>query len=185
MPSLAASESKAVASFPFCAASYFVSTKCVWLIDFYGFSQTLILDPCHKTGEGDVWVYMELMEISLADLYRKISPTPFPEPILAQFSVSIFEGLKYLKTKLNVMHRDVKPSNSQSCSILFASRFLQSYMLRPFHPIQFPPGREYLTCLTACSRVHMQWCSGRPSVANCSGRTSRHPFLKRPFQVSR
>jgi serine/threonine protein kinase len=65
-----------------------------------------------------VWVYMELMEISLADLYRKISPTPFPEPILAQFSVSIFEGLKYLKTKLNVMHRDVKPSNSQSCSIV-------------------------------------------------------------------
>jgi hypothetical protein len=28
---------------------------------------------------------------------------------LAQFAVSIFEGLKFLKTVLNVMHRDVKP----------------------------------------------------------------------------
>lgn len=55
---------------------------------------------------------MELMEISLGDLYRKIAPDPVPEPILAQFSVSIFEGLKYLKTELNVMHRDVKPSNT-------------------------------------------------------------------------
>jgi serine/threonine protein kinase len=59
---------------------------------------------------------MELMEISLHNLYIKVKPDTFPENILSQFALSMFKGLNFLKTKLNVMHRDVKPSNSWSRS---------------------------------------------------------------------
>eukprot|EP00039_Didymoeca_costata_P019194 m.336588 g.336588 ORF g.336588 m.336588 type:complete len:375 (-) comp17901_c0_seq1:140-1264(-) len=75
--------------------------SCPNIVDYYGYNFC----------EGDVWIYMELMEISLFNLYRKISPDYFPEDILSQIAVSIFDGLKFLKVELNVMHRDVKPSN--------------------------------------------------------------------------
>lgn len=75
---------------------------CPTIVDYYG------LNFC----EGDVWIYMELMEISLEKLYVVIGADTFPEDILAQYTVSIFNGLRYLKNELDVMHRDIKPSNT-------------------------------------------------------------------------
>ena len=75
---------------------------CPTIVDYYG------LNFC----EGDVWIYMELMEISLEKLYGVIGADDFPEDILAQYAVSIFNGLRYLKNELDVMHRDIKPSNT-------------------------------------------------------------------------
>jgi serine/threonine protein kinase len=79
-----------------------LAQECPSIVSYYG------LNFC----EGDVWIYMELMEISLDKLYEEIGEENIPEDILAQFTVSIFKGLRYLKNELRIMHRDVKPSNT-------------------------------------------------------------------------
>ena len=70
--------------------------------------------------KNDVWVCMELMDISLADLYEEfheardpskpLETTKFPEEILGNITVRILDALIYCKSK-NIMHRDVKPHN--------------------------------------------------------------------------
>ncbi|KNC54584.1 STE/STE7/MEK1 protein kinase [Thecamonas trahens ATCC 50062] len=61
-------------------------------------------------SEGSIKVCMQYMDRgSLRDLYAAVGSVP--EPALAAFALSITEGLHYLKTRLNVMHRDVKPEN--------------------------------------------------------------------------
>jgi len=76
---------------------------CDFIVDYYGL----------HFAEGDVWVYMELMEVSLFHLYTRVKAAgdPVPEPILAQIAVSVLNGLCFLKDELGVMHRDIKPSN--------------------------------------------------------------------------
>ena len=63
--------------------------------------------------EGDVWICMEVMDISLDKFYvkafeKKIS---IPENVLGEIAFSVISALHYLHTQLQVIHRDVKPSN--------------------------------------------------------------------------
>jgi len=63
--------------------------------------------------EGDVWICMELMDESLDKLYSRLSKVgdSIPEEALGVISVAVVKALEYLHKDLNVMHRDVKPSN--------------------------------------------------------------------------
>lgn len=85
------------------------------------------LDACVKSGccpqmvrfygamyrEGDVWICMEVMDTSLDKFYRICvdKNIPRPEPFIAKVALSVVEGLNFMKEKLNLIHRDVKPSN--------------------------------------------------------------------------
>ncbi|XP_043209367.1 dual specificity mitogen-activated protein kinase kinase 6-like [Amphibalanus amphitrite] len=64
--------------------------------------------------EGDVWICMEVMDISLDKFYQKVFAhnETIPEPILARVAYSVVSALHYLHTQLKVIHRDVKPSNT-------------------------------------------------------------------------
>jgi len=63
--------------------------------------------------EGDVWLCMELMTTSLDKFYKQVEKDKkkFPEPVLGRIAYSVVKALEYLHTELNVIHRDVKPSN--------------------------------------------------------------------------
>lgn len=57
---------------------------------------------------------MELMDTSLDKFYKFICERQhqrIPESILAKITVATVKALNYLKQKLNIIHRDVKPSN--------------------------------------------------------------------------
>jgi serine/threonine protein kinase len=85
------------------------------------------LDACMKSGccpqmvrfygamfrEGDVWICMEVMDISLDKFYRLCvdNNRPLAEPFIAKVGLSIVEGLNFMKESMNLIHRDVKPSN--------------------------------------------------------------------------
>ena len=61
-------------------------------------------------SEGSLKFVMQYMDRgSLRDLYWAAGAVP--EPALRIIATAICEGLHYLKTQLNVMHRDVKPEN--------------------------------------------------------------------------
>ncbi|KAG4075399.1 hypothetical protein HA402_015052 [Bradysia odoriphaga] len=91
------------------------SNDCNYIVQFYG----------ALFKEGDCWICMELMDTSLDKFYKFIcdfqplqqnhpSPDPpqrIPESILAKITVATVHALSYLKQKLNIIHRDVKPSN--------------------------------------------------------------------------
>merc|ERR1719507_529034 len=64
--------------------------------------------------EGDCWICMELMDCSLDKFYHFIFDDlneAIPEPIIGKITVATVNALTYLKEKLKIMHRDVKPSN--------------------------------------------------------------------------
>lgn len=63
--------------------------------------------------EGDVWICMELMKTSLDKFYKAVSELHkiIPEKVLGKITFAVVSALEYLHTKLNVIHRDVKPSN--------------------------------------------------------------------------
>ncbi|CAK5078767.1 unnamed protein product [Meloidogyne enterolobii] len=85
------------------------------------------LDACMKSGcckqmvrffgamyrEGDVWICMEVMDISLDKFYRLCVDMgrKLPEPFLARVAYSVVVGLNFMKEQMNLIHRDVKPSN--------------------------------------------------------------------------
>ncbi|GAV03567.1 hypothetical protein RvY_13966 [Ramazzottius varieornatus] len=80
------------------------STHCDNIIRFYG----------AVFKEGDCWICMELMETSLDKFYKYLFGTlqsSFPEEILGQIALATLNALNYLKSQLNIIHRDVKPSN--------------------------------------------------------------------------
>lgn len=64
--------------------------------------------------EGDVWICMELMDKSLHQLYKlvyeKLKLT-IPEKVIGKMAEATIKALHFLKFTLNVLHRDVKPSN--------------------------------------------------------------------------
>ncbi|KAF8370841.1 mkk-4 [Pristionchus pacificus] len=64
-------------------------------------------------NEGDCWLCMELMDTSLDKLYKKAYDLgcPFSEAFVGHITVCTVSALSYLKDELNIMHRDVKPSN--------------------------------------------------------------------------
>jgi len=80
---------------------------CVNLVEYYG---AFYDDGCIK-------IVMELMDIgSLRDIMdmiktMKTSPPYIEEPILANFSYQILNGLNHLHTKKHQIHRDIKPEN--------------------------------------------------------------------------
>ncbi|CAG0896447.1 unnamed protein product [Cyprideis torosa] len=64
--------------------------------------------------EGDCWICMELMDISLDKLYKYVHDylgDCIPENILGKIALSTLWALDYLKDKMKIIHRDVKPSN--------------------------------------------------------------------------
>ncbi|XP_031632322.1 dual specificity mitogen-activated protein kinase kinase 4 [Contarinia nasturtii] len=80
------------------------SNDCNYIVQFYG----------ALFKEGDCWICMELMDISLDKFYKFICEREnerIPESILAKITVATVKALNYLKQKLNIIHRDVKPSN--------------------------------------------------------------------------
>lgn len=57
---------------------------------------------------------MEIMDTSVDKFYKFICEKQhqrIPESILAKITVATVKALNYLKQKLNIIHRDVKPSN--------------------------------------------------------------------------
>jgi hypothetical protein len=64
--------------------------------------------------DGDVWICMELMDTSLNDLYKLVYEKlhlTIPEWVVGKMAEATVKALHYLKANLNVLHRDVKPSN--------------------------------------------------------------------------
>ncbi|WKY17092.1 hypothetical protein Q1695_001592 [Nippostrongylus brasiliensis] len=80
------------------------SEQCMNIVKFFG----AILH------EGDCWICMELMDISLDILYKRvynIHHARFEENVIGHVAVSVIDALDYLKCNLEIIHRDVKPSN--------------------------------------------------------------------------
>ncbi|XP_055923334.1 dual specificity mitogen-activated protein kinase kinase 4 isoform X2 [Eupeodes corollae] len=80
------------------------SNECPFIVQFFG----------ALFKEGDCWICMELMDTSLDKFYKYIYERKcqrIPESILAKITVATVNALNYLKEKLKIIHRDVKPSN--------------------------------------------------------------------------
>ncbi|XP_033108648.1 dual specificity mitogen-activated protein kinase kinase 4-like [Anneissia japonica] len=80
------------------------SSECPYIIKFFG----------ALFKEGDCWICMELMDTSLDKLYKfhhHHLKKSIPEPILGKVAEATVKALHYLKEKLKIIHRDVKPSN--------------------------------------------------------------------------
>ncbi|KAI0223697.1 Dual specificity mitogen-activated protein kinase kinase 4 [Lamellibrachia satsuma] len=81
-----------------------LSNDCPYIVQFYG----------ALFREGDCWICMELMSISLDKMYKYVfdrKQETIPEDILGKITVTTLLALSYLKDKLKIIHRDVKPSN--------------------------------------------------------------------------
>jgi serine/threonine protein kinase len=77
--------------------------ECPEIVDFYGLC----------IYEGQALLCMELMDLSLRDLYLQVhknNPQTFPEEILGYVFVVIVNALNFCKSK-GIIHRDIKPSN--------------------------------------------------------------------------
>ncbi|XP_054284276.1 dual specificity mitogen-activated protein kinase kinase 4-like isoform X2 [Macrosteles quadrilineatus] len=80
------------------------SNECSCIVQFYG----------ALFKEGDCWICMELMDTSLDKLYKhvyEVLDQSIPESVLGKITVATVTALNYLKEKLKIIHRDVKPSN--------------------------------------------------------------------------
>ncbi|KAM9716793.1 dual specificity mitogen-activated protein kinase kinase 6-like [Menidia menidia] len=79
------------------------TVDCFYTVTFYG----------ALFREGDVWICMELMDTSLDKFYKQVieKRRSIPEDILGKIAVSIVKALEHLHSNLQVIHRDVKPSN--------------------------------------------------------------------------
>lgn len=63
--------------------------------------------------EGEVYLLMELMDLSLDELYKQVYQRGefIPESVLRAVSYAVVSALHFMKEQLRIMHRDVKPSN--------------------------------------------------------------------------
>lgn len=80
------------------------SNECQYIVQFYG----------ALFKEGDCWICMEIMSISTDKFYKYIyGPLQelIPECIIGKVTLATVKALSYLKEKLCIIHRDVKPSN--------------------------------------------------------------------------
>merc|ERR1712223_2211168 len=80
------------------------SKGCQYIVTFYG--------AIFK--EGDCWICMELMDISLDKFYKfiySVEADIIPEAVICQITSAVVRALNYLKDELKIIHRDVKPSN--------------------------------------------------------------------------
>ncbi|VDN05860.1 unnamed protein product [Thelazia callipaeda] len=80
-----------------------MTSQCENIVRFYGAIFT----------EGDCWICMELMDICLENLYKLVYEKGkyIPEDVIGYIAVSTLNALNYLKEYLQIIHRDVKPSN--------------------------------------------------------------------------
>ncbi|CAA88264.1 MAP kinase kinase mkk-4 [Caenorhabditis elegans] len=65
-------------------------------------------------SEGDCWICMELMDISMDLLYKRVymvKNSRLNENVVGHITVCTVDALDYLKKELKIIHRDVKPSN--------------------------------------------------------------------------
>ncbi|PIA15493.1 MAP kinase [Coemansia reversa NRRL 1564] len=69
-----------------------------YIVDFYG---AFFIESC-------VYYSMEYMEFGSLD---RLYPAGIPEAVLGKITLSVVKGLQFLKDKLNIMHRDIKPTN--------------------------------------------------------------------------
>ncbi|KAJ1964601.1 MAP kinase kinase Wis1 [Dipsacomyces acuminosporus] len=69
-----------------------------YIVDFYGAFFV----------ESRVYYCMEYMDFGSLD---RLYPAGVPDPILAKITLSVVKGLQFLKDDLNIIHRDVKPTN--------------------------------------------------------------------------
>ncbi|KAJ2359499.1 MAP kinase kinase Wis1 [Coemansia sp. RSA 2618] len=69
-----------------------------YIVDFYG---AFFIESC-------VYYCMEYMDFGSLD---RLYPSGIPEAVLAKITLSVVKGLQFLKDKLNIIHRDVKPTN--------------------------------------------------------------------------
>jgi len=79
------------------------ASDCRYTVTFYG----------GLFREDEVWICMEVMEMSMYDYYRDAHKYQLGmhEIVLGAVCYSVLSALKYLKEQLKVIHRDVKPSN--------------------------------------------------------------------------
>uniref|UniRef100_A0A183B4L6 mitogen-activated protein kinase kinase n=1 Tax=Echinostoma caproni TaxID=27848 RepID=A0A183B4L6_9TREM len=80
------------------------SANCAHIVRFYG----------ALFQEGDCWICMEMMATSLDKFYKFVYRnirSRIPEAVLGKIATAVISALDYLKTELQVIHRDVKPSN--------------------------------------------------------------------------
>jgi len=78
--------------------------NCPHIVQFYG----------ALFKEGDCWICMELMNTSLDHFYKFVYHKLdqfIPESVLAYITLSTLQALDYIKSRWNIIHRDVKPSN--------------------------------------------------------------------------
>ncbi|GFX28450.1 hypothetical protein TNCV_1152591 [Trichonephila clavipes] len=61
-------------------------------------------------SDGEINICMEYMDGGSLDLVLKKAGR-IPEKILGKVTIAVFKGLRYLREKHQIMHRDVKPSN--------------------------------------------------------------------------
>ncbi|KAJ1948937.1 MAP kinase kinase Wis1, partial [Linderina macrospora] len=69
-----------------------------YIVDFYG---AFFI-------ESSVYYCMEYMDYGSLD---RLYPAGAPEGVLAKITLSVVKGLQFLKDQLNIIHRDVKPTN--------------------------------------------------------------------------
>ncbi|CAD5111424.1 DgyrCDS732 [Dimorphilus gyrociliatus] len=81
------------------------SKDCPYTVNFYG----------AMSLEGELWMIMERMDMSLDKLRENIFGADenykIPENIIGNITYQIIKGLSYLRDEVSVLHRDVKPSN--------------------------------------------------------------------------
>ena len=68
------------------------------IVEFYG---AFFIESC-------VYYCMELMDAGSLD---KLQGAGVPEDVLARITASVVRGLRFLKDELQIIHRDVKPTN--------------------------------------------------------------------------
>uniref|UniRef100_A0A915C9C8 mitogen-activated protein kinase kinase n=2 Tax=Parascaris univalens TaxID=6257 RepID=A0A915C9C8_PARUN len=81
-----------------------MNSQCENIVQFYG----------AIFREGDCWICMEMMDLSLEKLYKIVyekQRRQLPEEIIGYIAVSTVNALSYLKEHLKIIHRDIKPSN--------------------------------------------------------------------------
>uniref|UniRef100_A0A8R1DJ70 mitogen-activated protein kinase kinase n=2 Tax=Caenorhabditis japonica TaxID=281687 RepID=A0A8R1DJ70_CAEJA len=80
------------------------ASNCEEIVKYYGIT----------FHEGDAWMCMELMDLSLDKLYmisHDIEKVAIPEQVLGAVAVATIKALEHLKTTHHIIHRDIKPSN--------------------------------------------------------------------------
>ncbi|KAJ2778801.1 MAP kinase kinase Wis1 [Coemansia interrupta] len=69
-----------------------------YIVDFYG---AFFIESC-------VYYCMEYMDYESLD---RLYPAGMPEGVLGKVALAVVRGLMFLKAELNIIHRDVKPTN--------------------------------------------------------------------------